>query len=257
MLALVLLAAGCDRGSGSDAVAAAPITTPTSGSSLTPLSTPPSSPPTTPTSASSLSQPPSTASSTRSAPVGLSAADLVAGLTSATVPQRGDGRLVTVSGELPAPGKGRVVKVRVEVEAGLSIDPQAFASFVLRTLNDRRGWGHDGSVTFARTDRAATVRVVLASPDTSARLCRPLQTFGRLSCRSGDAAILTIYRWVRAIPEYGSDRTGYRRYVVSHEVGHFLGHGHGSCPGRGRPAPVMMQQTKGLQGCEPNSWPFP
>ena len=251
VLGLAAVCAGCGLGGPDLGAAADPAPTSSPVSSLdyvTGAAEPPQAP-----------SPSSTPSSTPagSAPIGLAAADLVAGLTSATFPQRGRGRLVTVPGELPAPGRGRVVKVRVEVEAGLSIDPAAFAGFVLDTLNDRRGWGHDGSVRFARTDGAATVRVVLASPDTSARLCRPLQTFGRLSCRSGDAAILTVYRWVRAIPEYGADRTGYRHYVVSHEVGHFLGHGHGSCPGRGRPAPVMMQQTKGLQGCEPNSWPFP
>lgn len=254
--------AGCDRTAGNDRAAAAPSTAVTAA----PLTTDPATDPATaePDASAPAGGTPSavpSASPSRSAaaalPAGVTAADRRAGVTSATVPQSGSGRLVVVKGSVPAPGKGTVVKIRVEVEAGLPVDRDAFADFVLDTLNDSRSWGHGGRMTFARTDGAAKIRVVLASPDTSARLCRPLQTFGRLSCRSGDAAVLTLYRWVKAIPEYGTDRTGYRNYVVNHEVGHGLGHGHEFCPGRGKRAPVMMQQTKGLKGCLPNPWPFP
>jgi hypothetical protein len=44
--------------------------------------------------------------------------------------------------------------------------------------------------------------------------------------------------------------------VVNHETGHWLGHGHLGCGGAGRLAPVMMQQSKGLDGCKHNPWPL-
>lgn len=197
---------------------------------------------------------PSTAPADRA---GLTAADRIAGLLKATIPQRGRQRLIVVPGSAPAPGNGPVKRIRVEVEAGLPVDGAAFADFVMSTLNDPRGWGRGGRMTFARTSGAYDLRVVLASPDTSERLCVPLRTRGTVSCGVGRAAVLTLYRWVRATPDYGTDRTGYRRYLINHEVGHTLGHGHRTCPGAGRVAPVMMQQTKGLKGCRPNSWPYP
>jgi len=42
---------------------------------------------------------------------------------------------------------------------GLSVDG-GFADFVLATLNDDRSWGHDGAMTFARTDGDAPIAVV-------------------------------------------------------------------------------------------------
>jgi hypothetical protein len=112
-------------------------------------------------------------------------------------------------------------------------------------------------MTFARTDGDAEIVVVLASPDTSARLCDDRGSRGMLSCRNGSRAVLNFHRWVNATDEYADNVAGYRQYVVNHEVGHALGHGHERCPGPGRLAPVMQQQTLGLKGCTQNSWPYP
>lgn len=184
-------------------------------------------------------------------------ADRLAGLLDRVVPPAGTGRLVVAPGSAPAPRRARTVPVRVEVEQGVRVNPAVFATFVTATLNDPRGWGRDGTVGFARTAGAAPLQVVLASPATSARLCAPLETNAALSCRNGPRAVINAARWANGTPEYASDLTAYRRYVVNHEVGHWLGHGHVPCPGRGRPAPVMQQQTLGLDGCTRNSWPLP
>lgn len=218
---------------------------------------------TAPSSTAPSSTAPSTvvAPSTSALPPGLTREDVEAGLLSRDVPQGGNGNLVPVAGSAPAPGPGRVRTVQVLVEEGVPVDGARFADFVMAVLNDPRSWGAGGTTSFARTDSAdAEIHLALATPDTSRRMCRPLETYGRLSCRSGDRVVLTHFRWVNATEDYAAyadGMTAYRRYVVNHEVGHALGHGHERCPGPGRPAPVMQQQTLGLDGCAPNSWPHP
>lgn len=176
------------------------------------------------------------------------------------VTQHGPGRFTIVPGDRAAPDHGpkaRRMTVRVEVEKGTDVDVQVFADRVLRILNDPRSWGHGGTRTFARTDGSdPDIRVILASPDTSERMCKPLKTHGTQSCSIGDKAILTTYRWARGTPEFPSLEV-YRDYLVNHEVGHVLGHHHEQCPGKGKIAPVMQQQTIRVAPCKANGWPYP
>jgi len=183
-------------------------------------------------------------------------ADLAAGVLEPIVPQSGPGTTTRAAGSVPAVAPGKPVRVRVEVEDGLAVDVDAFAAFVITTLQDPRGWVREGW-SFSRTDGDADVVVTLATPDTSARMCAPLDTQGTLSCRVGDDVVITHYRWVNGADAYGEDRTSYRQYLVNHEVGHALGHGHVPCPGRGQLAPTMLQQTKGVGECVAQPWPYP
>ena len=95
----------------------------------------------------------------------------------------------------------------------------------------------------------------LASPATTYPLCAPVETRGRVSCRNGSDVVINAWRWVHGAVTYDERLTAYCRYVVNHEVGHALGHGHAICAVPDRRAPVMMQQTLGFQGCRPNPWP--
>ncbi|GII81192.1 hypothetical protein Sru01_61740 [Sphaerisporangium rufum] len=176
------------------------------------------------------------------------------------VPESAAGRYRRAGGtDLPPAGaRGPVVRYMVEVEKGLPFDPEEFAAAVHRTLNDPRSWGAGGRMRFKRVDHGRVrFRVALSSPAMTNRQCLPMQTFGELSCWNGRRSVINAKRWGQAVPGYRGDLAAYREYVVNHEVGHALGHGHVSCPGPGRRAPVMTQQTKSLQGCRPNAWPFP
>ncbi len=67
-------------------------------------------------------------------------------------------------------------------------------------------------------------------------------------------------RWRRTQPDESHlSLPAYRAYMVHHELGHALGHGHsdGKCEGERQLVPVMVQQTLGIGGCTPNPFPTP
>ncbi|MGV8978993.1 MAG: DUF3152 domain-containing protein [Cellulomonas sp.] len=188
---------------------------------------------------------------------GLLVTDVSAGLLSLAVPSSASGELVVVPGVQAAPGTGAVRTVRIYVERGLAVDPGLFALTVMTTLNDPRGWGADGSLTFARTDADADLSVVLASPRLVDRLCAPLATAGKVSCGTNGRAVLNVRRWIEGANGWDGDKVAYRQYLVNHEVGHLLGHRHEYCAGAGKVAPLMQQQSGSTGVCTPNAWPFP
>lgn len=174
------------------------------------------------------------------------------------VPATGPGTFVVTPGQSARAGTaGTLLTYTVEVETGLPFDPIEVAAVVDSTLADPRSWIAGGRFSFQRVPSGGSLRILVASPGTTDRLCAPLRTRGEVSCRNGDNVVLNGLRWAAAVPHYDGDVAAYRQYVVNHEVGHALGEGHVDCPGPGRVAPVMLQQTYGLDGCVANSWPFP
>jgi hypothetical protein len=173
------------------------------------------------------------------------------------VVESGDGVLRVVAAP-PAPVEGAAVRYLVEVEGGLGISAEQFATAAQATLADPRSWSAGGRPALHRVDDGPVdFRLVLASPALTDELCAPLRTAGRFSCFQDGRAVVNARRWLTGAPAYADRLEDYRHYVVNHEVGHALGRGHAGCPRAGAPAPVMMQQTKGVGACTPSAWPFP
>ena len=113
--------------------------------------------------------------------------------------------------------------------------------------------GRDGAIDMrdaaSRLATASTLPIVLDSPE-------PPVIEAGLECLGG-RAVINYRRWTEGARSYAGHLVEYRQYVISHEVGHALGHGHEyGCRSDGL-APTMMQQTKSLSGCRRNAWPFP
>lgn len=155
---------------------------------------------------------------------------------------------------------GGVKRFHVAVEDGLGLDVTPFAGAVDGILGDQRSWIADGRLRLQRVapDSDADFTIYLASAGTSTRMCAVggLDTEGYTSCRLPGQVIINADRWVGAIPGYDAPLATYQAYAVNHEVGHELGYQHEACPLPGAPAPVMQQQTLGMQGCLPNGWPW-
>jgi hypothetical protein len=179
-----------------------------------------------------------------------------------TGPSVASGKFTYVTGYGPlmgASGMLRRFKVAVESTIGQG-NGGDFADEIDSTLGDPRSWitGRDVRLQRVPQQAAAAFTIYLASARTSERMCAAggLATKGYTSCRLPGQVIINEDRWQNAVPGYGATIATYRAYAINHEVGHELGHSHEACPGDGQLAPVMQQQTYGLNGCIAYAWPY-
>ncbi|MFE9171815.1 DUF3152 domain-containing protein [Streptomyces kebangsaanensis] len=173
------------------------------------------------------------------------------------VPESGPGTFTVATAGVEDTSTGR--PYRVEVEDGIGVDPDEAAEQIAAVLDHEQGWSHSGDVVFRQVaDESATLVIRIATPNTSDGICAAggLDTHGELNCRVGRTVAVNLKRWQLGSPEFDGPPEEYRALIINHEVGHWLGYGHRTCPGPGEPAPVMMQQIKGLYGCVSNAWPY-
>jgi hypothetical protein len=136
------------------------------------------------------------------------------------------------------------------VDPDVQYDLDTFREEVTVYLADPDGWESQGYV-FDEVERNPRVTIRLSSPQTIQKQCND----GSLSCAelNGRKMFLNAMRWTMGAPASKLPLDEYRQYMVTHEMGHILGHDHVRCPGPGHPAPLMMQQTKGIGKCAPNT----
>ena len=212
-------------------------------------------------------------------------ADREAGLVTLAVPVEGAGTFTVASshGE-PTAEAASVRWVRVEYEDGLTMDGSALSDFIIDALNDPRGWGARGRFEFVPTEGAPDLRIVVASPTTTAATCldphaaatvgaaeddgedasAPAETSASpspsgptedVTCADRGLMVISAYDWAAGLAAFGDDRTSSRIFQINHGAGHLLGEDEATCAS-GR-AIVMVDQSELPDDCDPNPWPWP
>jgi hypothetical protein len=130
-------------------------------------------------------------------------------------------------------------------------DERQFDFYLMAYLNSPDGWSQDG-YSFEQVDHNPRVIIRLSSRKTVSNKCG---FSDNLSCAEigGHEIYLNSDRWFHGSRESKLSLENYRQYMVSHEMGHILGKEHKNCPCIGCHAPIMLQQTRGIGECIPNT----
>lgn len=135
-------------------------------------------------------------------------------------------------------------------------DLEEFRQVIEDTFSDPRGWRRAG-IEFKYVESGADLHMVLASPADVAAFA-PGVCSDEWSCTVKPYVAINDDRWLGATDsfnEVGENLLNYRRMVLNHETGHWLGHDHVYVCGEDDAAPIMMQQSIDLHGCKANPWP--
>lgn len=143
----------------------------------------------------------------------------------------------------------RKIRYKFQVDPDVETKDHDDISFlVCAYLNSPDGWGY----LFEPVESDEQVLIRLSTPKTITEKCG---LPGNLSCAElgGKYMYLNSDRWFHGSRKSRLGLEEYRQYMVLHEIGHILGHDHKKCPCKNCPAPIMMQQTKGIGECRPNN----
>ncbi|MFF9338997.1 DUF3152 domain-containing protein [Streptomyces sp. NPDC014773] len=177
-----------------------------------------------------------------------------------TVPQSGPGTFTTATASGKITGtSGTLRRYRVQIEEGVDLSARGTAEEIEAILAHPRSWAAHGRGRFQLVASDADFVIRIATPDTADALCarQGLNTHGELNCETTDGVVVNLKRWMLGSPTFAGPPERYRHLIINHEVGHEIGiRQHMGCGGPGKPAPAMMQQIKGLNGCRSNEFPY-
>ncbi|MGY2083460.1 DUF3152 domain-containing protein [Blastococcus sp. SYSU DS0539] len=147
----------------------------------------------------------------------------------------------------------RTVTYTVSSQGVVAGDLGTFATVARDALSDPRGWALGGTVAFQEVASGSDFDLILASPAVVAAAAPGCSA--QWSCRVGRSVYINDERWRFGTDAWPHDLASYQRYVILHEIGHWIGIPHTDCPTPRRTAWVMQQQSISLQGCRANLWP--
>jgi hypothetical protein len=179
-----------------------------------------------------------------------------AATTTTTATPRSKPRPAATATTTAAPKQLRTITYSIATAGKVTTRVEDFARQVAETLADARGWSR-ANLVFTRVATGGRFTVWLSAAGRVPSFGKPCDAV--YSCRAGRNVVINEDRWKGATASWtkvGATLREYRNLVVNHEVGHWLGQGHGSCRRAGAPAPVMQQQSKDLGGCVANAWPL-
>lgn len=146
----------------------------------------------------------------------------------------------------------RTIHYFTGTQGPVEADFSHFSEHVDWTLTDQRGWSLNNDFRYSQVSDpgAAEVRIWLSDPNAVANAAPVCSA--QYSCTVGDDVYINEENWDGGGEGAWGDPAlldEYRHYVVTHEVGHWVGFGHVRCDDywhdpQARPMPAMEQQSK-------------